>query len=111
MINENRYNGHSSNGAGDSQPKTPLFELGRLLTTPGAKAALDEYPGLAEEFLSLHVTGDWGTLCPEDEVANNLAVLNGERILSIYYTPSVVKLYLITEWDRSATTFLLPEEY
>jgi hypothetical protein len=32
------------------------------------------------------------------------------RILSRYATPGG-SIYIITEWDRSMTTILLPEEY
>ena len=32
------------------------------------------------------------------------------RLVSVYYSDDT-KFYVITEWDRSATTVLLPEEY
>jgi hypothetical protein len=51
----------------------------------------------------------WGTLT-DDERANDYAVKHGERILSAY-TIAGRKFYVITEWDRSATTILLAEEY
>ena len=35
----------------------------------------------------------------------------GARIISAYRTRSDATLWVITEWDRSATTLLLPEEY
>ena len=42
----------------------------------------------------------------------HLVVLrNGFRILSAYTTRAGEKIWVITEADRSATTFLLPEEY
>ena len=47
----------------------------------------------------------------KDIEANNEAVANGERILSAYHLKDDTKLYVITEWDRSATTILRPEEY
>jgi hypothetical protein len=33
------------------------------------------------------------------------------RLLSCYRTTGGHRLYIITEWDRSMTTILLPEEY
>jgi len=45
-----------------------------------------------------------------DKQQNDHAVKDGSRILSAYQTPAG-KLWLITESDRSATTFLLPDEY
>jgi hypothetical protein len=87
----------------------PLFSLGRTLATPGALQALTE-SGPAE-FLNRHVVGDWGDLGEEDRKLNDEAVVAGERILSAYRTNQGVKLWVITECDRSATTILLPEEY
>jgi len=64
------------------------------------------------EFLSRHVSGDWGDLCDDDRRENDLSVMEGFRILSAYRLPRTgVKLWIITEADRSATTFLLPSEY
>jgi hypothetical protein len=40
--------------------RKPLFELGQLVATPGALAALEKSGQNAMEFLSRHVTGDWG---------------------------------------------------
>jgi hypothetical protein len=51
-------------------------------------------------------------LCAEDKAANDQAVLNGSRIFSAYLLPDEqTKFWLITEADRSVTTFLLPAEY
>ena len=69
--------------------------------------------------LQQHVCGNWGELCDEDRQANIEAVANGLRILSVHpLDPSKALLkgksnvlWIITEADRSVTTFLLPEEY
>jgi hypothetical protein len=50
-------------------------------------------------------------LCEEDIRENEFSVLNGFRILSAYRTRNDVRIWVITEADRSATTLLLPEEY
>jgi hypothetical protein len=44
----------------------PLFDLGRLVATSGALAALEKTGQHAVEFLARHVTGDWGELPVED---------------------------------------------
>lgn len=62
------------------------------------------------DYLNRHITGDWGDVEPEDSVSNDHAWLSGERIFSVYNTPEG-KIWIITEWDRSATTIMLPEEY
>jgi hypothetical protein len=40
-----------------------------------------------------------------------LSVKEGFRIVSAYKLETDLKVWIITEWDRSATTILLPEEY
>lgn len=95
----------------DTEPTTPQFPLGRLLSTPGALRALARN-GIAPTFLlSQHKAGKWGDLGPEDRKANDEAVRTGERILSAYELPDGTRVWVITEADRSVTTILLPEEY
>ena len=88
-----------------------LFDLGRVVATPGALATLTENGEDPHLYLGRHVTGDWGELSQADKAANTLALVTGERILSSYRTSRNVKLYVITEADRSLTTLLLPSEY
>ena len=42
--------------------------------------------------------------------ANTAALKDGERLLSAYTLPGGERLWIVTEWDRSVTTLLLPEE-
>jgi hypothetical protein len=91
--------------------RQPLFSLGQLVATPGALAALEKAGQGSMEFLSRHVQGDWGDLCEEDRRENQFSLDRGFRLLSSYRTDADVKLYVITEADRSVTTILLPEEY
>jgi len=93
------------------QRRTPLFPLGQVVATPGALAALEEAGQLPQEFLHRHVAGDWGELDKQDLQANERALREGQRILSAYSTKNGTRLWLITEWDRSVTTLLLPSEY
>lgn len=89
-----------------------LFPLGQIVSTPGALQALghEECSGL--RLLSRHVSGDWGDLSDADKRENDLAVKQGFRIFSAYRLPRTgIKIWIITEADRSATTFLLPEKY
>jgi len=96
-----------------SNEKQPLFALGQTVATPGALEALREEGGLiGVRLLFRHTTGDWGDLDHEDRALNDAAVRDGERILSVYELPRTHRrLWIITEADRSVTTFLLPEEY
>jgi hypothetical protein len=47
----------------------------------------------------------------EDWRLNDEALRDGSRLLSAYETERGVRLWIITEADRSATTILLPDEY
>lgn len=93
------------------------FRLGRLMSTPGAVAALQRAGQDPLTFINRHRSGDWGDVCPADARANDEAVSHeGDldqqgRVLSAYTTKVGGRLWVITEHDRSATTMLLPEEY
>lgn len=87
------------------------FRLGRVLATPGALRALDAAGDVPFTYLARHRRGDWGDVCPEDAAANDAALRDGARVLSAYTLSTGERIWLITEWDRSATTILLPSEY
>ena len=89
----------------------PLFPLGRTVATPGALGALALAGVLPRSLLGRHVCGDWGELDEEDWRTNGQALSTGGRLLSAYVLPDGVRVWVITEADRSATTLLLPEEY
>jgi len=95
----------------DTNRSLPKFFLGRIVATPGALEALEEANQNPFEFIQRHQTGDWGELCEEDKRENEFSVRNGFRILSAYRTQNDVKIWVITEVDRSVTTLLLPHEY
>lgn len=98
-------------GATGSRKSRFLFALGTIVATPGALAALEEAGQIPQEFLHRHVQGDWGDVDPEDWQANDRALQHGLRLLSAYTTKKGVRIWIISEWDRSVTTLLLPAEY
>ncbi|ERX26981.1 hypothetical protein Q011_06300 [Pseudomonas aeruginosa 6077] len=74
-----------------------LVRQGRLNPTP---------------YLRRHLHGDWGDLDDSDWRQNDAALKSGEdRLFSSYQVTRDLKLWIITEWDRSVTTLLLPSEY
>lgn len=85
------------------------FELGQTLVTPGAYEALNLKD--AADCLVRHASGDFGDVSEEDKELNETALETGDRILSSYRDRNGIKFWIITEWDRSATTILLPDEY
>ena len=87
------------------------FPPGQIVATPGA---LDAFTAAGEEpltYLARHLAGDWGEVCEEDAKENEFSVENGFRILSAYTLSTGVKIWILSEADRSATTVLLPSEY
>jgi len=88
-----------------------LFDLGQLVATPGALAALEKTGQNAMEFLSRHVTGDWGEIPEEDKKENQFSLEKGFRLMSSYRTTAGDRVWVITEGTRSHTTLLLPDEY
>lgn len=92
-------------------PEAKTFRLGQVVATPGALEAMEKAGQTAVEFLQRHSSGDWGEVCKEDWQSNDEAVEQGTRILSVYSLSDATKLWIITEWDRSVTTLLLPDEY
>ena len=86
----------------------PQFSLGRLLITSGAQEAFSDQEVLLA--ISRHQRGDWGIVCREDRLLNDEALQTGGRLHSAYRYHGV-KLWIITEGDRSVTTILLPNEY
>ena len=89
----------------------PLFNLGQVVATPGALAALEEAGQSPIEFLQRHQTGDWSEMVKEDQEENKRAIEQGFRVFSAYKLSTGQKLWVITEWNRSVTTLLLPLEY
>ncbi len=74
-----------------------LVRQGRLNPTP---------------YLRRHLHGEWGDLDDSDRRQNDAALQSGEdRLFSSYQVTRDLKLWIITEWDRSVTTLLLPSEY
>ena len=89
-----------------------LFQLGRVVATPGALRAIEENAVDVWNLLQRHVNGDWGCVPEEDRLENLLSVEKGYRLMSSYpLNERGDKLWIITEADRSSTCLLLPEEY
>ncbi|AMV40500.1 hypothetical protein [Planctomyces sp. SH-PL62] len=90
---------------------TPRFVLGRVVATAEVLEALRRADQDLGELLRRHAAGDWGEVDAHDRRENELSVRNGFRVLSAYTLRTGVKVWLITEADRSSTCCLLPSEY
>ncbi|WP_417849454.1 hypothetical protein [Thalassoglobus sp.] len=95
-----------------SEPKRSahnLFSHGQIMCPPHALETIsfDEI----QQALTRHFSGDWGDCDPADAAANDLAVVEGTRLFSVYHDAHGQKFWIITEADRSATTVLRPADY
>ena len=87
-----------------------LFTFGQVVATPGVLAAIGVSGDSLSSYLSRHITGDWGDIDAYNRKENQLSLEQGFR-LSVYSLSTGVKIWVITEADRSSTCILLPEEY
>jgi exodeoxyribonuclease V alpha subunit len=81
-------------------------DIGRIAgINPGEREVSIQYDGR-------DVLYDFGELDDEDIRSNHWAITHGQRILSAYtLMPGGVRIYVITEADRSVTTILRCDEY
>ena len=86
------------------------FSLGQVVATRGALSLMEERGINPLLLLARHARGDWGDLDDEDKRANDQALVDGTRLFSACAFGDA-RLWVITEWDRSVTTILLPDEY
>ena len=84
-------------------------ELGSIFVTTNASTSVSSARiGVA---LARHGSGDWGEGHESDRRLNDQALRDGGRLFSVYeYVPNI-RLWVITEADRSYTTVMLPEDY
>ena len=93
------------------------FKTGITVMTRGVADRIEAdslFAAFVTESFSRYLGCDWGDLDKDDARANDQAVADGnDRILAAYKREgfSEDKIWIITEWDRSATTVLFPSEY
>jgi hypothetical protein len=98
-----------------------LFKPGEIRSTPDALQLMKRLRIEPGELLRRHVRGDWGDIPPESAAEYDPRLREGFRILSSYRTDGKWwrrlfhrrrrTIWVITEPDRSVTTFLLPTDY
>lgn len=86
-----------------------VVRLGQIVSTPNALYQLSHDDVLCG--LQRHQSGDWGDVDEHDREANNRALTENTRLLSVYHSAKRIKFWIITEADRSVTTVLMPEDY
>lgn len=81
------------------------FPTGEVRATTAALANLSKEKLI--RLVNRHIRGDWGDTCMADQKANEQAIRDGDRILSWYQISGKIRVLIITEADRSATTIIL----
>jgi len=88
----------------------PKFTSEQTVATSNAVDFMEEHSIDGRELLNRHFAGDWGNQSTGDIKLNDAALENGSRVMSSFDT-SGGTLWIITEWDRSVTTILMPSDY
>ncbi|MGF6611736.1 hypothetical protein OKW45_006658 [Paraburkholderia sp. WSM4175] len=82
----------------------PLFHPGKLLVSHAALAALCANSVPVISIVLRHIAGDWGIVSEDDKRQNDVSIMAGLRLISIYRLPDQTRILIVTEWDRSNTT-------
>jgi hypothetical protein len=86
-----------------------LFTLGEIVITQRAAILMQNVRMNPASLFLRHVVGDWGDVSADQRRTNEEAVREGGRILSAYGRGNL-RLYVITEADRSTTTIRTANE-
>ena len=89
------------------------FLLGQIVWTRGVndRVAVDTpFSKFVVESLKRHANCDWGDLSAEDKHENDFSIDKYLRLLSSYQQDGI-KIWILTEANRSVTTIFFPEEY
>jgi len=91
------------------------FGLGQVVSTVQALRFCREHRIDISTLLMRHASGDWGDVSTSDRIANDAAVLDGSRILSLY-SFRAGRVWVLTEakgedGTRASTCIMLPSDY
>ncbi|MCW5706933.1 hypothetical protein [Shinella sp.] len=95
-----------------AKPQERRFSMGHLVMTRDVAHLIEQGRLDPAPYIARHLKADWGDLSDFDWAANDRALRSGEdRLFSSYEVAPDLRIYIITEWDRSATTLMLPSDY
>lgn len=87
------------------------FNPGGVSVTDSAWNALAKFQLTPADLVRRHCSADWHDMTEEDRRSNLAALRDGGRIFSSYRIGDALRVWVITEADRSCTSVLLPGEY
>lgn len=86
-----------------------VVPLGRVLVTSSVREAIEAAGDSLGRILTLHESGNWGSVPYEDRIANDDALANGGRFVSLHHTKLRDEILLITE--NGVTKVMRPYEF
>lgn len=79
------------------------FEVGNIVVTPAASAALADNGQTPDDLLARHRSGDWGDVSAQVRSVNERGLVEQFNLHSAYCLPDGRRLVVVTSRDRSTT--------
>ena len=79
------------------------FDLGRVVITPAATAALDASGNALADLLERHQTGDWGDVTQHESSVNERGLVEQFNLQSAYDIARLGRLVVVTNGPRTLT--------
>ena len=81
----------------------PKFEVGQIVITPAATAALEASGQTLAELLIRHQAGDWGDATEQVQAVNEQGLAHSLNLQSVYPVVSGQRLVVVTNRERTMT--------
>lgn len=85
------------------EQRTAKFEIGEIVITPAATAALDCAGLSIDDLLDRHRSGDWGDVSDRTRTLNERGLLENFNLQSVYSVRNGDRLMVVTNRERTLT--------
>jgi hypothetical protein len=79
------------------------FDIGQIVITPAASAALADSGRSLDDLLAQHQAGDWGEVTDKVRAVNERGLVEQFNLQSVYAVSSGQRLVVVTNRDRTLT--------
>ncbi len=79
------------------------FEVGEIVVTPAASAALAANGQAVDDLLDRHRAGDWGDVSEQVRTVNERGLVEQFNLQSTYLVPTGQRLVVVTNRERTVT--------
>jgi hypothetical protein len=79
------------------------FEVGEIVITPAASAALEANGQSVDDLLARHRAGDWGDVSDQVRAVNERGLVEQFNLKSVFAVPNGQRVVVVTNRDRSLT--------